>query len=221
MAANTVLYGFMNLKDAFAAKVEDVGIGVVNTAIDETLAEHNRQLTALTALFAESTTEYKVRAKTPVAARLQPLDENGRARPIKAAGYYDVAFPILDAGSAWGQTYKASKKATVEDANNVMATMLAADRRWLRDHILAALYSNANWTFADPEHGDLVVKGLAATGTDTERAARQATRTPTTRAAQARTPITPIWRDSPELARSTAWATSACSYFCSSCMVPI
>lgn len=166
MAANTVLYGFMNLKDVFSARVEDVGIQVVNTAIDQTLAEHNRQLAALTALFADSTTEYSMRLKTPAVARLQPLDENGRARPIKAAGYYDVAFPILDGGTAWGQTYKASKKATVQDANNTMATMLAADQRWLRDHILAALYTNASWTFADPEHGDLTIKGLANSDTD-------------------------------------------------------
>ncbi len=167
MAANTVLYGFMNLKDVFNARVEDVGVGVVNTAIDQTLAEHNRQLAALTELFAASTTEYKVRFKTPVNARLQPLDEDGRARPIKAAGYYDIAFPIQDAGSAWGQTYKASKKATVQDANNTMATMLAADRRWMRDHILAALFTNASWTFTDPEHGALTVKGLANSDTDT------------------------------------------------------
>ena len=110
---NQVLYGFMNLKDAFSQRVEDVGVQVVNDAIDATIAEHNEQLTNLMSLFVDRTTQYKVRYKTPGAASLQPLDENGRARPIKVAGYYDLAFPLQMAGIAWGQTYYASKKMTV------------------------------------------------------------------------------------------------------------
>ena len=165
--ANQVLYGFTNLKDHFSQKIEDVGVAVVNDAIDETVAEHNRQMDALVGLFADPTTAYKVRYRTPAAARLQPLDENGRARPIKALGYYDIAFPLQDGGTAWGQTYKASKKMTVQDANNTLASILTADRRWMRDHIMAALYTNASWTFADEEHGDLTIKGLANADTDT------------------------------------------------------
>jgi hypothetical protein len=107
-----------------------------------------------------------MRYKTPVAAKLQPLDEAGRARPIKVAGHYDIAFPLQDAGIAWGQTYKASKKMTVEESNNILNTILTADRRWIRDHILAALFANASWSFADPEHGTLTVKGLANSDTD-------------------------------------------------------
>ena len=165
--ANAVMYGFLNLKDAFSQRVEDVGVQVVNDAIDATIAEHNEQLTNLMSLFVDRTTQYKVRYKTPGAASLQPLDENGRARPIKVAGYYDLAFPLQMAGIAWGQTYYASKKMTVEDANNTMATLVTADRRWMRDRILAALFTNVNWTFADPEHGDLTVKPLANADTDT------------------------------------------------------
>lgn len=163
---NQVLYGFVNLKDVFSQRVEAVGVNVVNTAIDETLAEHNRQMAALTSLLVEQTTEYKVRYRTPGAARLQPLDEQGRARPIKAAGYYDIAFPLQDAGTAWGQTYKASKKMTVQEANNVLSALLVADKRWLADHILAALFASTAWTFPDPEHGDLTIKGLANGDTD-------------------------------------------------------
>jgi hypothetical protein len=165
--ANQVLYGFMNLKDAFNSRVEDVGIGLVNAAIDETLAEHTRQLTNLMSLFVDPTQEYKLRYKTPGAASLQPLDENGRARPVKVAGYYDIAFPLQMAGIAWGQTYYASKKMRVEDANATMTTLITADKRWMRDRIMAALFTNVNWTFADPEHGDLTVKPLANSDTDT------------------------------------------------------
>lgn len=165
--ANQVLYGFTNLKDVFTDRVETVGIPAVNTAIDATIAEHNRQMDALMALFAQTTTEYQIRYKTPAAARLQPLDESGRARPIKALGHYDVAFPLQDAGVAWGQTYKASRKMTVQEANNILNTVLTADRRWMRDHVLAALFGNVNWTFTDDEHGALTIKPLANSDTDT------------------------------------------------------
>lgn len=165
--ANQILYGFMALKDVFAERVEDVGVQVVNAAIDATVAEHNQQMANLTALFVQPTQQYKVRYKTPGAASLQPLDENGRARPVKTAGYYDIAFPLQMAGIAWGQNYIASQKMTVEDANNTMATLITADRRWMRDRILAALFTNTNYTFSDPEHGDLTIKPLANGDTDT------------------------------------------------------
>jgi hypothetical protein len=165
--SGAILYGFMNLKDVFSQRVEDVGVPVVNAAIDETVTEHNRQLNSLMSLFVDGTTQYKLRYKTPGAASLQPLDENGRARPIKVAGYYDIAFPLQMGGIAWGQTYYASKKMTVEDANNTMATLTSADKRWLRDRILSALFTNVNYTFADPEHGDLTIKPLANGDTDT------------------------------------------------------
>ena len=165
--ANQVLYGFVNLKDVYNQRIDDVGVQVVNDAIDATFVEHNRQLNAVMSLFVDPTTEYKVRYRTPTAARLQPLDENGRARPIKMAGYYDIAFPLQDAGTAWGQTYKASKKMTVAEAANIVNTLLTADKRWMRDHVLAALFANSSWTFSDEQHGSLTIKGLANSDTDT------------------------------------------------------
>lgn len=165
--ANQTLYGFVTLKDVFAKRVEEVGVRRVNDAIDATIAEHNRQMEALLALFATPTTEYSLRYNTPGVARLQPLDELGRARPIKPGGHYDVAFPMQDAGTAWGRSYKATVKMTVEEANNILASLLTADRRWMRDHILAALFANASWTFVDDKNGTLTIKGLANSDTDT------------------------------------------------------
>jgi hypothetical protein len=164
---NQVLYGFTNLKDVFSQRVEDVGVQVINDAIDATLAEHNKQLNDLMSLFVDTTTQYKVRYKTPGAASLQPMDESGRARPIKVSGYYDIAFPLQMGGIAWGNTYLASQKMLVEDANATMATIVTADKRWMRDRIMAAMLTNVNYTFADPAHGDLTVKPLANADTDT------------------------------------------------------
>jgi hypothetical protein len=162
----TLLYGFDNLKDVSARRVSEVGVGVVNAAIVLSVEEHNRQMAAIMSLLAKRTTDYKTTYRTPTAARLQPLDEFGRARPIKTVGKYDVSFPIQSGGIAWGSSRLAREKMTVQEANDVTASMLSADVRWMRDHALAALFANASWTFTDDEHGALTVKGPANNDTD-------------------------------------------------------
>jgi hypothetical protein len=159
--ANQVLYGFYNLKDLATQRAATVETRVINDAIDASLEEHNRQLDALLDLFAFRTTDYTARFNQIGAKRLQPLDEHGRPRPTKAGGYYDVAFPIQMAGDALGQTFVARAKMTVQEVNNAIASMIVADKRWMRDHILSALFASATWSFVDPLKGTLTVQPLA------------------------------------------------------------
>lgn len=156
-----VLYGFFSLKDALSARITGTNLEAVNTAITESVAEHNRQMDAMLALFVDRTTEYTRRFAQVGAARLQPLDENGRARPIKPSGYYDVSWPIQMAGSAWGADYVARTKMTVGDAERVTSMMLEADFRWMRDHVLAGLFDDDTWTFTDDLYGNLTIQPLA------------------------------------------------------------
>lgn len=159
--ANQVLYGFRNLKDQFAERISAINADVITTAIADSVAEHNRQMDALISLFCQRTTKTQVRYKQLGAARLQPLDENGRALPIKPAGYYDVGFPIRSAGSAWGADFVAREKMTVEDANRITALMNNADKIWIRDQILAALYADTSYVYTDPQDGAVTVQPLA------------------------------------------------------------
>lgn len=159
--ANQVLYGFYTLKDVFADKLTTLDGEVVNAAIQASVDEHNRQIDAITGLFAAKTTMHNARFQTPGVSRLQPLDENGRARPIKPLGHYDVAFPIRDAGTAWGANYKTLAKMTVDDANRVTAEMIKADALWVRDQLMAALFAAATYTFTDPTYGALTVQPIA------------------------------------------------------------
>lgn len=46
MAANTVTYGFYDLKSVFDSQVTSSLIPQINQAVDRTLAEHNRQSAA-------------------------------------------------------------------------------------------------------------------------------------------------------------------------------
>lgn len=160
--ANQVLYGFESLQSLADRRVTEVGVQVVTNAIDQALEEHNRQMNAVMSLFIRRTTDFKTRFRTPTLARLQGLDENGRARPIQPAGQYDVAFPLQYAGAAFGETFISRNLITVQEAQERVNTLLTADRRWMRDHILAALFVDGNWTFTDPQHGSLTVYGPAS-----------------------------------------------------------
>ena len=159
-----VLLGLLNQADLYDTRVTTTGVQVVQRSIDESVAEHNRQLNALLALFTTTRTDPQTRYLAAGATRLQPLDENGRARPIKPGGYFTLGFPLQDAGIAWGRNYRTSIKMTVREVANIVAMMMDADSRWMRDHLLAALFyenSTTPWLFTDPTFGAINVYGLA------------------------------------------------------------
>jgi hypothetical protein len=155
------LYGFHNLKDLAATRISGTLVEATNDAINLAVAEHNRIIDAVMSAFVTRTTRYTERYAQVSDANLQPLDDDGRALPIKPAGAYTTAYPIQSGGSAWGANYVTRQKMTVADAERATAMMLTADANWMRTHIFAALFSNQTWTFADPMNGDLTIQPLA------------------------------------------------------------
>lgn len=158
---NQVAYGFLELENLMDERVTEAGVMAVYDAIDRSVAEHNRQMNALMSLLAEPTTDYQMKFKQPGIARLQPGNETSRARPTLEAGEYTVAFPIQKGDGALGATWIALQKMTVAEANRRTNALLSADFRWMRDHMLAALFADASWEFEDEEHGTLTVEGPA------------------------------------------------------------
>lgn len=156
-----LLPGFDSLRDIVNDRVIGERIPVVDTAIQQALGSHNQVTQSLTSLFANLTTDFKRRYRTPVANKLQPLDETGRARPLKMAGFYDIATPIKSGGTAFGLTSLAAAKQTIQDVNDRLFLAFDADLRWTRDQLLGALLTNVQYLFTDPEHGDLTILPLA------------------------------------------------------------
>lgn len=156
-----LIYGFHRLADIAARRAMDVDVAVINTAISEANGNYNEMLDSLISLLVQKTTEYKTKYRGATGGRLQPLDENGRARPRKAISEYEVALPIWNAGDAWGANYLTNAKLTVQDVNDTLDQMQMRDRQWLIDQILSALFADDNFTFVDDDHGDLTVKPLA------------------------------------------------------------
>lgn len=159
--ANILGYGFRDLRDQADSQITEQLIPVINTAITETVAFHNEEMDKVMSVFVKKTTEHALRYRTPTDARLQPLDEHGRARKIRVGAQYDVGFPLQAAGLAEGATDTTRKLETVQDVSDITTTMTMADKNWMLDHVLAAMFAVADWTYADERFGDLVVKPLA------------------------------------------------------------
>lgn len=159
--ANTLAYGFVGLENLFADRVSDENIEVVRDAIAQSTAEHNRQVDGIMAEFVEPTEDYSARFKMSGAGTMQPLDEFGNPLPVKEAGFYDVAYPIQGAGTAFGDNRVSRALMTVEEANEQTLNNLRRDADWMKRHMLAALFDETAWTYPDPDKGDLTIEPLA------------------------------------------------------------
>ncbi len=165
--ANQVVYGFHSLVDVFSNRVTTIGTETVNAAIDQAMAEHRRQLDLLTGIFTRRTTDFQINYRSVAVTRNQPLDEFGRPVPIKAPGRYTVALPLQDSGNAFAYDWQAGLAATVEDVNNNINAIQMGDMRWVFDHIFAALFASAAWSYTDPQYGALTILPLASGDTQT------------------------------------------------------
>lgn len=159
--ANAMAYGFIGLEHLAARRVADGNVRVVADAVQASVDEYNRQANAALRELTRRTTEYKVRYRLPGGGTLQPLDEWGNPLVVRSEGYHDVAFPIQQAGTAWGNNRVTRALMTVEEANDETLSALQRDADWMRRHMLGALFDNTTWTFADEEHGNLTVQPLA------------------------------------------------------------
>ena len=160
--ANVLPYGFEDLSHLMDERVTVAGIEVIESAVRRSLDVHNQVMNSMLELFTERTTDYSKRYMSPVHGSLQPVDpETGRARPIAVSGYYDVAWPIYWGGTALAANKTSILKMTVAEAARRTMAIEEADRRWMRDHVLAALFKNTNTTYVDEEHGSLTVVPIA------------------------------------------------------------
>lgn len=159
-----VLMGYLNNADLYDRRVSDMPVAETDEAIRLTLAEQNRVVNLMLDFFSSPTTNAQERFKTPTNARAQPLDENGRALPVKGIAQYTVGYPLHQFGHAWGANYTARQRMTVQELGQELITAQMAYINWVSDHILAALFyenSTTPWTWPDELHGDISVYGLA------------------------------------------------------------
>ena len=145
----TVAYGFISLQDLFNQRVVTVGPKRVFDAVQKSAEEYTRVVNGLLAEFAAPTTDAQVQVELPGDGSLQPLDEDGNPLPVAPSGNYTVGFPIQGAGTAWGTNRVTRAKLTVDEANRNTLDAFQKDADWNIRHLLAAIYDNVAWTYAD------------------------------------------------------------------------
>lgn len=163
--ANEVAYGFSQSRHLFKERVTTIGVNAVNNLILASNEEHDRQLRelldALVTTDERINTSPSVRYYLPSGGTHQPVDEMGVADPTRETGYYQVGYPIFRGESAFGVSFEAVQKATLEEINREVLAVQRKDARWMIDRILFALFYNQAWTFEDDEYDTLTVQPLA------------------------------------------------------------
>lgn len=162
-----VQFGFVDIEYLFDRPVADVGYTVVREAIDRTLAFYNQRVAKMTSSLVVPTVLAKERFTMPGGGTLQPLDEDGNPLPTLAYEGYDVAYPILGGGDAMGTNRLSRAFMTVEDANDRTRDAQVKDKNFLINHMLAAIFTKAGFTWLDRTRlgytgaGSLAIMGLA------------------------------------------------------------
>lgn len=172
MAINSPEHGLFQLLDLGLLNpnqtANTIDSGLLVSAIQMDTAQHNADIGALMRLFAVETVEYQQEVRQSGSGRNQPLDENGRAIPVKPVAPYTVAFPIQGSGTALGSNYVTRVQMTASMLARTLSDMYRGDYQWVMDHVMGQLFTNVNYVFKDPTgKGDLTIRGPANGDTTT------------------------------------------------------
>ncbi len=166
MANNQVAWGFETQKHLFNQRTLLVNEQILRKAIDDSMMAHNAVIKQLISSVAEFTTKVKWKMKTRNFYEMQTVDEYGRPKVVKQQARYDMALPIEQTSTAFGFTDIARAKMTVEELNDEVVSVSAADLDWLKRHLMAAWLTKDSYTVDDEENGTLTIKPLANGDTD-------------------------------------------------------
>jgi hypothetical protein len=153
--------GFIGLTHLYQKKITEVDWAIVRDAVTSSTQALAQAVDELLSMLVTDITSPQTRFYQPATGTLQPVDEYGRPKPASNKFYYDVAFPMHMAAHAWGASWIAREKMSVEDANDETLTASRSDADWIIRHVMAALFYNNTWNYDDPEKGTLAIQSLA------------------------------------------------------------
>ncbi|MBZ0287387.1 MAG: hypothetical protein K8I30_07220, partial [Anaerolineae bacterium] len=168
--ANEIAYGFHKLEDIFDEKVTAQEPEVMDEAVMMSAQRYSEDLDAmLTTLTGEIQGYPKKRVQIGIGGELQPLSENGTPIPIRIGARYEQGFPLARGGDSLGWNRESFAAMTVREMNRRTIEVEKRDAAWNIRRLLAALFTNTSWTYADDDDdiGNLTIKGLASGDTDT------------------------------------------------------
>jgi len=169
MAASSLVYGFQDLESLKTTRVQEVGIQETFERIQQWNTEVNRVYDAIFGTFTVRDERWNInpimKYQLPSAVRAQYVDEFGVAKPGLEEGSTQVGLPLWRYELAFGSSFEALAKMTVEEYSRKLARIERGDRKEGIKQFLWALFNNSNYTFASTEEAlpDIPVKCLANT----------------------------------------------------------
>lgn len=169
MANNVIAYGFEKLQDIFGERVTAVAPEIIDDAVFNSAQKYQDDLDSMTALWVDDLEGYpKRRMKIQGGGELQPGSQNGVPVPTRSISSYEQGFPFMRGMDSFGGNRETWAKFTVRDINERMVNVMKKDAAWNIRRLLAAIFTNSTWTYADDNDdiGNLSIKGLASGDSD-------------------------------------------------------
>ncbi len=161
--ANAIPYGFAGLTDLFARRVQETDVEVINTAVFQSAEAHTSDFNAIVDVLVEPTTARETKFELPGAGELQPGSEYGTPIPTLGGQSVQQGYPLKRGMDSFGLNRETYAKLTVGEMATKMLNVQSKDARWGFRHLLGAVYTNTSWTFSEPGHTDVTVRGAAVT----------------------------------------------------------
>lgn len=165
---NGLAPGFYNIQDVLSRRIVDVGAQTISDALQRSAEIHQRIVDELYSTSIMRVNWFKQRYRVGGQRRVQSLTQDGVPRPMRSGLVYDVALPLQIVADSIAFNMWAENKQTVQDVNDETVQMLQAFNDWERRTFLAAIFTNAAWTYADDSDdvGNLTIQVLANGSTD-------------------------------------------------------
>lgn len=158
----TAIFGLIGLNDSDYAYVNTAGQALVFGAANMYIAKANQDMLDAIGVFVEEVTEtYKERYKLPGGGRLQKRGGQAQSAAVKAAGAWDVAYPLEDFGAQVAETDVAMAYMTPQEFQRHVDTVIAQNANTVRHEILYRIFNNTQRSFVDPQWATLLVEPLA------------------------------------------------------------
>lgn len=157
----SILFGFIDHENNMDALVSTIGIETVYNMIAASAKHHTEELNQIYSTMIGQGTEVQLRVKIANDPDLQPISDVTQPFPMHVTGEYTQGFPLDKAGIGWGTDRKSRHTMNINEAQALTLSTLKADARWIRRRVLASLFTESTYTFADELLGDVSVRPLA------------------------------------------------------------
>lgn len=158
----SAIFGALNISDTDRVFQATTGQQIIWDTAQEYINRVNTELMASMGILVDSTTDiHKERYKLPGGGYLQQRNSEGRYAAVKAAGQWDVAYPLNDYGAQVSGNDVDMAYMTVQELDRHIQTVVAQNTNTVRMLLLEALLNNTEDTFLDPLWGSLLIEPLA------------------------------------------------------------